>query len=89
MHPYVVPIALLKEVEEAVAAAEHPVSIEWINRTTDRPLSRTSVAMLRRMLPLPQRASPSVRRLHQSAGLRLRFASADDRRRVLGRLGRE
>lgn len=55
-----------------------PLSIEWINRGTDRPLRPTSVELLLRTLH-NEIASESIVKLHRSAGLRLVFARPDDR----------
>ena len=70
---------------EELAALNHlasdcppPVLLEWINRGTDQPLRRTTIDMLLRTL-FKQDISASVERLHQSAGLRCVFRTADDR----------
>lgn len=61
-------------------AADHPPPLlfEWINRGTDQPLRRTTVDMLLRTLSQGHH-SPSVARLHQSAGLRFVFPNAAER----------
>lgn len=70
---------------EELAALNHltvdhppPLLLEWINRGTDQTLQRTTVDMLLRTLYYEQR-SPSVCRLHQSAGLRLNFRTEEER----------
>ncbi len=61
-------------------AADHPrpLYVEWINRGTDQKLRPSSVEMLLRTL-FHDMASPSVVRLHRSAGLRVAFRSDKDR----------
>jgi len=61
-------------------AADHPrpLYVEWINRGTDQKLRPSSVEMLLRTL-FHDMASPSVVRLHRSAGLRAAFRSDRDR----------
>ena len=58
----------------------HPQRIQWINRGTDQELKPSTVAMLLRTLYLDI-ASPSVVRLHRSAGLRVVFRNERDRER--------
>jgi hypothetical protein len=55
-----------------------PQFTEWINRGTDQPLRRTTIEMLLRTL-CSEDVSASVERLHQSAGLRCLFHTAEDR----------
>ena len=55
-----------------------PLQIDWIDRGTDRKLRPSTVDMLLRTLFLDM-ASPSVVRLHRSAGLRAAFRSETDR----------
>jgi hypothetical protein len=57
-----------------------PRRLEWINRGTNQPLRRTSIEMLLRTLFREVR-TPSVVRLHQSAGLRAIFGSDQERQR--------
>ena len=61
--------------------ADHPrpVGLEWINRGTDQKLRPSSVDLLLRTIYRSISPSPSVARLHHSAGLRVRFGSNDDR----------
>lgn len=61
-------------------ASDHPRPrlVEWINRGTDQKLRPTSVDMLMRTLFLDI-ASPSVVRLHRSAGLRAVFKTDRER----------
>lgn len=61
-------------------APDHPrpLRVEWINRGTDQKLRPSSVEMLLRTL-FHDMASPSVVRLHRSAGLRAVFRSDKDR----------
>lgn len=63
-----------------------PVSMQWINRGTDRPLRPTSIDLLLRTLH-NEIASESIVKLHRSAGLRLGFASAEERLRFAQQLG--
>jgi hypothetical protein len=55
------------------------VSSEWINRGTNRKLNRQTIGMLLRTRYKTSELSPSVARLHHSAGLRIRFESEGDR----------
>jgi len=55
-----------------------PQQVEWINRGTDQKLKRSSVDMLMRTL-FRDVASPSVVKLHRSAGLRAVFRSDRER----------
>ena len=65
--------------------ADHPrpVCLEWINRGTDQKLRPTSVDLLLRTMYRSKSPSPSVARLHNSAGLRLRFRSREERRKFV------
>lgn len=58
----------------------HPVpsGLTWINRGTDQDLRPTTVQLLLRTLFHDQK-SPSVAKLHESSGLRISFASLQDR----------
>jgi len=58
----------------------HPRQVSWINRATDQELKPSTVDMLLRTLFLDI-ASPSVVRLHRSAGLRASFWNERDRDR--------
>lgn len=55
-----------------------PRLVEWINRGTDQKLKQSSVDMLLRTL-FQDIASPSVVRLHRSAGLRASFSTEKER----------
>lgn len=55
-----------------------PVQVEWINRGTDQKLRPTSVDMLLRTL-FRDVLSPSVVKLHRSAGLRAQFRTDRER----------
>jgi len=55
-----------------------PIEVEWINRGTDQRLRQSSIDMLLRTL-FKDVASPSVVRLHRSAGLRVMFKSDRER----------
>jgi hypothetical protein len=59
---------------------EHPlpVLIEWINRGTDRKMRRTTIDLLLRTL-YQDGGTPSTLRLHQAAGLRVSFATEQER----------
>lgn len=57
-----------------------PLALAWINRGTDQEMRPTTVAMLLRTL-FKGPPSPSVRRLHNSSGLRVSFATTQDRDR--------
>lgn len=57
-----------------------PVRVEWINRGTDRPLNRQSIELLLRTM-YADMLSPSVVKLHRSAGLRVHLRSEADRLR--------
>lgn len=57
-----------------------PASLEWINRGTDQALRRSTIEMLLRTL-FGQVKTPSVRKLHRSAGLRAGFRSERERAR--------
>jgi hypothetical protein len=57
-----------------------PVGVRWINRGTNRPLQHSSVEMLLRTL-FRDILSPSLVRLHRSAGLRVVFKTEIERER--------
>lgn len=57
-----------------------PQEIEWINRGTDQRLRPSTIDMLLRTMWRPSE-TPSVRKLHESAGLRTIFRSERDRDR--------
>ena len=58
-----------------------PLGAEWINRGTGQRLRPTTTAMLLRTLERPAAFSPSAARLRDDAGLRLAFATQDERHR--------
>ena len=60
-----------------------PIEVEWINRGTDQRLRQSSIDMLLRTL-FKDVASPSVVRLHRSAGLRVMFKSDRERDQFAG-----
>ena len=79
------PAFVIKAEELAILnylASDHPPPLlyEWINRGTDQRLRPTTIDMLLRTFS-PDTHSPSVDRLHQSAGLRLVFRSDEERNR--------
>lgn len=55
-----------------------PQALEWIDRGRDTKLRPTTIEMLVRTL-FRDTPSPSVKRLHHSAGLRVVFRSESDR----------
>jgi hypothetical protein len=57
-----------------------PISTEWIDGRTGRPLRRTTIDMLLRTLSKTD-VSASVRRLHAAARLQCSFPSIEDRDR--------
>lgn len=58
-----------------------PVGAEWINRGTGQRLRPTTIAMLLRTLEQRRVLNPSAILLHEQAGLRLAYASPEDRHR--------
>lgn len=56
-----------------------PLGAEWINRGNGQRLRPSTVAMLLRTLARRQNLNPSAILLHEEAGLRLAFATQDDR----------
>ena len=81
MVSYVIRAEELKLLEQLPPGFPQPVAVEWINRSTDQKLRRSSVEMLLRTLSRSDQPSESVKRLHRSAGLRLQFQSEEDRNR--------
>ena len=79
-HGYVVKAEELPALYYLDDAHPRPVSLEWINRGTDQALRRTTVEMLLRTLFGPVK-TPSVKKLHRSAGLRATFRSERERAR--------
>lgn len=57
-----------------------PRKLEWINRGTNQPLRRSSIEMLLRTL-FRDVETPSVVKLHQSAGLRAVFGTDQERQK--------
>lgn len=55
-----------------------PLLTEWINRSTDQKMRRTTIDMLLRTLPEGS-TTPSVIKLHQTSGLRAIFATSRER----------
>lgn len=81
------PAFVIKAEEIAVLnhfPADHPppLSFEWINRGTDQALRRSTIDMLLRTLSETAH-SPSVSRLHKTAGLRLVFRTDEERDRFV------
>lgn len=68
----------LTAVNYIAASHPRPQSVEWINRGTNQILRPTTTDMLLRTLFQPT-DSPSVQRLHETAGLRIVFRSESDR----------
>lgn len=80
MHAYVVKAEELPALYYLDDAHPRPSDLEWINRGTDQKLRRTTVEMLLRTL-FAKVQTPSVRKLHDSAGLRASFRSERERER--------
>jgi hypothetical protein len=78
---FVIPFADYELTEHLPPALPLPVAIHWINRGTGQCLRSSSIAMLLRTRGRTERLMPSVVRLHQWSGLRLIFATAEDRNR--------
>lgn len=87
MHNYVIRAEDLRLLNELPPDHPRPVGLEWINCGTDQRLRRSTVEMLLRTL-YRRTDTPSVCRLHNSSGLRLRFRSEDERQRFAARFGR-
>ncbi|WP_394726899.1 hypothetical protein [Altererythrobacter sp. GH1-8] len=75
---YVIKAEDLRAINYLAPDHPRPRSVEWINRGTDQTMRPTTTAMLMRTLYKPTR-SPSVQKLHDSAGLRVVFRSEQDR----------
>ncbi|XUU59641.1 hypothetical protein ACRAQ6_08625 [Erythrobacter sp. HA6-11] len=75
---YVIKAEELRAINYLAPDHPRPRSVEWINRGTDQTMRPTTTAMLLRTLYKPER-SPSVQKLHDSAGLRVVFRSEKDR----------
>lgn len=78
MIQYVIKAEELRAINYLAPDHPRPRSVEWINRGTDQVMRPTTTAMLLRTLYKPSR-SPSVQKLHDSAGLRVVFRSERDR----------
>ncbi len=79
-HAYVVKAAELPALYFLDEAHPRPLELEWINRGTDQKLRRTTIEMLLRTL-FAKAQTPSVKKLHDSAGLRANFRSERERER--------
>ncbi len=79
MKLYVVPAGNLRMLNALPADCPRPISSEWINRGTGRKLNGQTIGMLLRTLDQTGELSPSVARLHRSAGLQIRFDTENDR----------
>ncbi len=79
-HAYVVKAAELPALYFLDEAHPRPVELEWINRGTDQKLRRTTIEMLLRTL-FAKVQTPSVQKLHDSAGLRASFRNERERER--------
>ena len=75
---FVIPAQHLPALNSIAPDYPRPKRLEWINRTTDQPLRRTTVEMLLRTL-FQTRTSQSAARLRCSSGLRVVFANEADR----------
>ena len=80
LHAYVVKAAELPALYFLDDAHPRPIELEWINRGTDQKLRRTTVEMLLRTL-FAEAQTPSVKKLHDCAGLRASFRSERERER--------
>ena len=79
-HAYVVKAAELPALYFLDEAHPRPLELEWINRGTDQKLRRTTIEMLLRTL-FAKAQTPSVQKLHDSAGLRASFRNERERER--------
>ena len=85
-HDRILEPAYVIKAEELLAInylpADHPKprTVEWINRGTDQVLRPTTTDQLLRTLYQPT-STPSIRKLHDSAGMRVKFRSERDRDR--------
>jgi hypothetical protein len=75
---YVIKALELHALEHLPDDFPRPQGLEWINRGRNTRLKRTSAEMLVRTL-FRRVATASVIRLHEEAGLRVYFRSAEDR----------
>lgn len=75
---YVIKAEDLRAINYLATDHPRPRSVEWINRGTDQTMRPTTTAMLLRTLYKTTR-SPSVQKLHDSAGLRVVFRTEKDR----------
>jgi hypothetical protein len=81
MADYVVPAKELILLKDLPADHPQPVNLEWVDRGRNTRIGRTQVLMLLRTINSEQQLSPSVRKLHEVAGLRFHFVSETDRLR--------
>jgi len=79
MHAFVISAEKLDLLNRLGGKYPRPIALEWINRGTNRGLKRATIDMIMRTLYKPVDFSDSVRRVHQTAGLRVVFASERDR----------
>jgi hypothetical protein len=75
---YVIKAEELHTLNYMAAGYPRPQGLEWIDCSKDVTLRASTIQMLVRTL-YRLNCSPSVQRLHQSAGLRVKFQSLDDR----------
>lgn len=75
---YVVKAADLSALYYLDTAHPRPRRLEWINRGTDQKLRQSTIDMLLRTM-FRETHTPSVQRLHDSAGLRAEFRSERER----------
>lgn len=81
MKNYVLPAEDLVLLNDLPPDHPKPIGREWINRGTDQTLRPSTVDQLLRTLYRPCPSSPSLARLHRTAGLRLIFRTSEDRAR--------
>lgn len=75
---YVVKAADLSALYYLDTAHPRPRNLEWINRGTDQKLRPSTIDMLMRTM-FRETDTPSVRKLHDSAGLRAEFRTESER----------
>lgn len=75
---YVVKAADLSALYYLDIAHPRPRTLEWINRGTDQKLRQSTIDMLLRTM-FRETQTPSVQKLHDSAGLRAEFRSENER----------
>ena len=79
MHSFVISAERLVLLNRLAGDYPRPIGLQWINRGTNQMLNQSSVDLIMRTLYQPVDFSESVQRLHRTAGLRVIFASEDDR----------